>query len=364
MLRSLERWNMKVECVRSLDPSVNEDGFKMLSLYTPLMSRIRIKRIRIDPKKVKRFSVKTGEEEHETYGTPRHKYDWTRSEGRNSGWANVEELAESIRRDGIIHKPLVCSFRKFGYNDDLMVVHGWRRIRAAILNKEDIEVDYTEDLSPEEAEILCFKENYDREPLTDSEIAEFLYRVKKRHPDWTYEKIGEVYGLGGKNPESKRKVVGTYLSHFDFLEKHREDVKRFDISLSKLTRKLTMQIRATAREIVGEERKEELETEILRVASQEKVPIGPLCRVLREKHRAGEPISVLEASQLLKQKDSLLEKGGKRSRWYLRLLVTPRIAEALKRCESDGESGIRESLEKILMETLERFLEQRGYLPS
>lgn len=174
----------------------------------PLMQKIYRKRIKIDPKMIKRFNIKLGEQEYQTYATSRHKYDWTKSEGRNSGWADVEELAESIKKDGIIHTPLVCSFKKFGdgENGEIFAVQGWRRIRAAVLNKQEyIDVDYTEDLTPEEAETLSFKENYNRKNLTDTEISQFLWKIKQRHPDWTYQKIGETYGIGGKTQKAKEK---------------------------------------------------------------------------------------------------------------------------------------------------------------
>ena len=327
----------------------------------PTMQRINMRKMKIDPKTIKRFNIKLGEQECETYSTPRHKYDWTKSEGFNSGWANVEELAESIKRDGVIHTPLVCSFRKFGYGEDVIAVQGWRRIRAAILNKSDyIEVDYTEDLSPEEAEILSFKENYNRESLSDSEISEFLWRIRKRYPDWTYEKIGEIFGLGGKSPQSKRKVVGTYLSHYDFLACHRQDVKEFDIRLRDLTRTVTMQIRATAREIIGDERKEEFETEILKAFSKYKVPIGLLCRTLRSEYRRCNSISPLEAINLLKQNGILFYKGKKK--YHIYLSVSPEIVVALKKYELRSFDTKKSTLGTILLGIVKKFLKQEGYL--
>ncbi|MFB0563983.1 MAG: ParB/RepB/Spo0J family partition protein, partial [Candidatus Lokiarchaeia archaeon] len=240
----------------------------------PIMQKIYTRRIKIDPQKIKCFNIKLGEQEYETYATPRHKYDWTKSKGVNSGWADVEELAESIKKDGIIHTPLVCSFTKFGYDEEIVAVQGWRRIRAATLNKSEyIDADYTEDLTPEEAEILSFKENHNRKNLSDSEISQFLWRIRQRHPNWTYEKIGEIFGLGGKNPESKRKAVGSYISHHDFLARHQQDVQELDIKPRDLTRTVTIQIQATAREIVCDEKKEEFETEILKAHSKNSVPI-------------------------------------------------------------------------------------------
>ncbi|MHA1364029.1 MAG: ParB/RepB/Spo0J family partition protein [Candidatus Freyarchaeota archaeon] len=344
-----------------LNPLMKEGVFGS-ETASSILRRINVRRIRIDPKLVKRFSLKLGENEWETYGTARRKYVWTRSEGPNSGWANIEELAQSIQRDGIINTPLVCSFKKFGYRDDIVAVQGWRRIRAAVLNKfEWIEVDYTEDLTPEEAEILSFKENYNREQLTDLEISEFLHRVRKRHPDWSYEKIGEIYGLGGKSPENRRKVVGTYLAHYDFIECHREDVKKFDIKLRRLTRGITMQIRATAREIVGEERKEEFETEILRAISKDSVPVVLLCKTLRGEHKRGNPITPLEAVRLIKNK-AVLVRGGKGGDHDYCLVIPDKIAEALKRYEHERSSNTGKGLSGLLLEIVEQFLKREGYL--
>ncbi|MFB0563561.1 MAG: hypothetical protein ACETWM_20360 [Candidatus Lokiarchaeia archaeon] len=351
---------MQIETIK-LD-ALEEKKRELKISSQPILKIINKRRTKIDPKKIKRFNIKLGEQEIETYSTPRHKYDWTKSKGINSGWANVEELAASVRRDGMIHTPLVCSFRKFGYGEDIIAVQGWRRIRAAILNKSDgIDVDYTEDLSPEGAEILSFKENYNREPLSDSEISEFLWRIRKRHPEWTYEKIGEIFGLGGASPENKRKIVGTYLSHYDFLACHQQDVKEFDIRLRDLTRTVTMQIRATAREIVGDERKEEFETEILKAFSKYSVPIRLLCKILRSEHRCGNSISPLETINLLEQNGILFNKGKRK--YYISLSIPPEIVEALKKYKSKGNFDTKKgTLGTIFLEIVEKFLKQEGYL--
>lgn len=351
------------QSLESLDLLREESGFGLDITSLPSMQRISIRRIRIDPKKIKRFNLKLGESDWESYGTARHKYIWTKSEGRSSGWANVAELAQSIQRDGIINTPLVCSFERFGYGEEFVAVQGWRRIRAAVLNKfEQIEVDYTEDLTPEEAEILSFKENYNREQLSDSEISEFLYKIKKRYPDWSYEKIGEIYGLGGENSASRRKVVGTYLAHYDFLENHREDVKKFDIRLRKLTRGVTMQIRATAREIADERRKEEFETEILRALSKNSVPIKLLCKTLRSEHKRGNPIKPLEVVDLIRQKAVLIKNENNDGHSYY-LSIPTEIAEALKRYQSERAPETKRSTPgKLLLEIAKKFLDQEGYL--
>ncbi|GEM_PF-2540378 len=335
--------------------------------HLPTMNRITIRRIKVDPKKVKPFVLAIGKAGNEVYGTPRHKYDWTKSQGPNSGWANVEELAQSISRDGLIHTPLVCSFHKFGYGEDLVAVQGWRRIRASIMNKYDyVEVDYTDDLSPEEAEILSFKENYNREQLSDSEISEFLNRVRKRHPDWTYEKIGEVYGLGGKNPSNRRKVVESYLSHFDFLERHRKDVQRLDISLKKLSRKAVVQIRSAAREIVGEAAREDYETQILEAFSKTegKISIGLLCNTLRSQFRRGCPINPTEAVELIRESGILLGEGKNTNKCYINLFIPPEIASALKKYESVNytKTKKRAALASIILDIIQDFLKREGYI--
>jgi hypothetical protein len=332
------------------------------------MQRIAIRRIRVDPKKVKRFSLKVGESKHEIYGTPRNEYDWTKSEGPNSGWANVEELAESIRRDGLIHSPLVCSFHKFGYGEDFVAVQGWRRIRASILNKyDDIEVNYTDDLSPEEAEILSFKENYHREQLSDFEISAFLQKIKKRNPKWTYEIIGEIFGLGGKNPSSKRKAVESYLSHYDFLENHSKDVQRLDLSLKQLSRKTTTQIRAAAREIVEENEREVFETLILEAFSKAKgkIPIGLLCNTLRSEYRRGNPISPIEAVDLIWESGVLLSEGKNANKCYINLFIPPEIVNALKSYKPGNIPDVkrkRTTLGTIIIDIIQNFLKQDGYL--
>ncbi|MGQ9722300.1 MAG: ParB/RepB/Spo0J family partition protein [Candidatus Jordarchaeum sp.] len=353
---------MVVKSREKLDLSMEESYFRSDISSMPCMQKINLKRIRIDPKIVKRFNLKLGKKEWESYGSARHEYVWTSSRGRKSGWVNVEELAQSIQRDGIINTPLVCSFKRFGYGEDIVAVQGWRRIRAAVLNKfEQIEVSYTEDLSPEEAEVLSFKENYNREQLSDLEIAEFLYKVKKRYPDWSYEKIGEVYGLGGKSSENRRKVVGTYLSHYDFLECHRENVKRFDIRLKRLTRGVTMQIRATAREIADGRKKEEVEMEILRAFSKDRVPVGLLCKILRIEHKRGNPITPLEAVDLIRQNAALIKNEKEGLSYYL--VIPTEITEALKRYVSERIPETKKGASAVLLlEIAKKFLKQEGYL--
>jgi ParB-like chromosome segregation protein Spo0J len=294
----------------------------------PTIKRIYRRRIKIDPKMVRRFHIKLGEHDYETFSTPRGELDWTKSEGRNSGWADVEELAESIKRDGIIHTPLVCSFKKFtdsGGGDEIFAVQGWRRIRAAVLNKQEyIDVDYTEDLTPEEAEVLSFKENYNRKNLSDTEISQFLWRVKQRHPDWTYQKIGETYGIGGKNPESKRKAVASYIAHQDFLTRHQRDVQELDINPKKLTRNTTIQIQATAREIATNQNQQQIETEILKTITQNNIPATKLCKTLRTQHKQGNKITPQQALNLIKTE----------TKNRIQLVLPNKIIQALQKYQS------------------------------
>ena len=270
----------------------------------------------------------------------------------------MEELAESIKKDGIIHTPLVCSFTKFGRDEEIVAVQGWRRIRAATLNKSEyIDADYTEDLTPEEAEILSFKENYNRKTLSDSETSQFLWRIKQRHPNWTYQKIGETFGLGGKNPESKRKAVGSYISHHDFLARHQHDIQELDIKPRNLTRTATIQIQATAREIAGDEKKKEFETEILKAHSKNSVPIALLCKTLRTEHRQGNTINPQQALNTLKQNDKTKRKH------HIHLTIPPQIVEALKKYESKTNPNTKKTtIGTILLKAAEKFLKQEGYL--
>ncbi len=326
----------------------------------PILKRIFRRRIRIDPKMVRRLNIKLGERDCETFSTPRGDLDWTKDQGRNSAWEDIEELAESIKKDGIIHTPLVCSFKKFtessedGEDGEIFAVQGWRRIRAAVLNKQEyIEVDYTEDLTPEEAEILSFKENYNRKNLSDTEISQFLWRVKQRHPHWTYQKIGETYGLGGKNPESKRKAVASYIAHQDFLQRHKKTVQELDINPKKLTRNTTIQIQATARQIASNpNQQEQIEKEILETIAKNSIPTTKLCKTLRTQHQQGNKITPQQALQTIKTKTSN----------HIQLTLPQKTLQALQKYQSQTNPNQKTTIETTIIKIIENHLKQQGYL--
>lgn len=89
-----------------------------------------------------------------------------RRKGRN---LKIEELAESIRQQGLIQTPLV---RPIGDNK-YEIVAGERRWRACSLIGETMPVEIRQ-LTDEQAHEITFAENFEREELTPLEQAEFI----------------------------------------------------------------------------------------------------------------------------------------------------------------------------------------------
>ena len=117
---------------------------------------------------------------------------------------NIEELAESIARIGLIN-PIVI-------DSDGVLVAGERRLTACrSLGWTSIIVQHTSDLSPYELQCIEFEENDKRKDLTWQEecaAIEKFHLLKLEHePDWNAEKTAEALGITPQTAGRKLSVA-------------------------------------------------------------------------------------------------------------------------------------------------------------
>lgn len=108
----------------------------------------------------------------------------------------IEELAESIRKNGLIN-PIVVT-------QDLVLVAGERRLTAhKHLGFDQITVQYVEDLSDEELQIIELEENIRRVDLSWQDlvrsVAKFDSLKRKEHAGWTTEDTAEELNMSRSN---------------------------------------------------------------------------------------------------------------------------------------------------------------------
>ena len=108
----------------------------------------------------------------------------------------IEELAESIRKNGLIN-PIVVT-------QDLVLVAGERRLTAhEHLGFDQITVQYVEDLSDEELQIIELEENIRRVDLSWQDlvrsVAKFDSLKRKEHAGWTTEDTAEELNMSRSN---------------------------------------------------------------------------------------------------------------------------------------------------------------------
>lgn len=296
---------------------------------------LKIRKIKIDPKIVRRFDIKVGPKETDRFSTARHKLDWTKSTGPDSGWEDIQELAETIKTNGMWHTPMVME-----YKGNYYAIHGWRRIRSAVANKiPEIEVNLVEGLTLEQAEAISFKENYTYKKPSDEELGDILWRAHLRHPDWTLAQIGEFYGVGGPDPRKRAKKVESYIRHRLFLERHKDELREIK-TVRPLSRGDTQIIQTVAREITGvkafavngkvPEEQEEMEVKILRAAAETGIQPQIIARKLKEEREKGVEIKPEEAAELVKT--GAIELPAKKT-YHVTLELEQDLAEALKKWE-------------------------------
>jgi ParB/RepB/Spo0J family partition protein len=121
---------------------------------------------------------------------------------------NVEELAESISRLGLIHPPVVTR--------ELVLVAGERRLTAIRhLGWESLPIQYADDLDESELHAIELEENIKRIDLTWQDqvtaLQEYHSLMKTRDPAWTQEKTASAIGLK-QNTVSEQLKVAAQLS--------------------------------------------------------------------------------------------------------------------------------------------------------
>lgn len=105
---------------------------------------------------------------------------------------DIDALADSIRRLGLIHPPVV--------GRDLLLVAGERRLRAVrSLGWDTIPVQWADDLSPHDLLALELEENIKRSDLTWQEQVDSLLRLHElrltEDPSWTQEQTAAAVGI-------------------------------------------------------------------------------------------------------------------------------------------------------------------------
>jgi len=105
---------------------------------------------------------------------------------------NIDELAESIMRLGLIHPPVITR--------DGLLIAGERRVTAMRqLGWTDTPVQFIDDLSEYELQSIEFEENVKRLDLTWQEevdaVARFHELKAKHEPGWTQERTADELGL-------------------------------------------------------------------------------------------------------------------------------------------------------------------------
>lgn len=125
-----------------------------------------------------------------------------RAERQRQDLGNIEELAESIRRIGLIN-PLVVTHEG-------VLVAGERRYTAMkMLGWTHVPAQYVEDLSDYELQTIELEENVKRKDLTWQEevnaLAKFHALKAANEPDWSQEDTAAAVGLS--QPEVSRKLL-------------------------------------------------------------------------------------------------------------------------------------------------------------
>lgn len=299
-------------------------------------------------------------------GSSRGKIDLT----KESGWESLRELAESIKKDGILQRLLVIPSK---YEGKYYAVFGYRRAKAAVLaGLKKIKVRLIRDLPPEKAVIYSFKENYNRKNLSDLEICTVLYnaykKLREENPDLPkmklYAKIGETYGVGGESEESKAKRVYQYLEQYSFIEDHRK-TGELPIDVQELSEWDTRQIRSAAREIIGKKPGYEdedvikYEKEIMRTIAEEKVPVKPLVETLKREIKQGAKITPRDAAKIVKSEGFKTTENKQ----YVAIEIPPRIVGGLRKFEEERNPGVKFfAWGLILLDVAELYLKERGYI--
>lgn len=127
-----------------------------------------------------------------------------RAERQRRDLPNIDTLADSIRRLGLIH-PIVI-------DRENNLVAGERRLSACVaLGWTHINAQFSDDLDPLVRHAIELEENIKREALPWQDecraVAEYHELRSSQEPDWTQAKTGEALGLDQSDISNKIKVA-------------------------------------------------------------------------------------------------------------------------------------------------------------
>lgn len=130
-----------------------------------------------------------------------------RGERQREQLPDIDILADSIRRIGLIHPPVVTR--------DFVLVSGERRIEACKrIGIVAIPVQFVDEVEPHVLQAIELEENIKRSNLTWQEECKAVYAyhvLRKAHdPNWTHERTGDAIGLGQQSV-SDRLTVATEI---------------------------------------------------------------------------------------------------------------------------------------------------------
>jgi ParB family chromosome partitioning protein len=128
---------------------------------------------------------------------PRHYFGKEDKENPDRPTMEIQELAESIKKHGVLQPLLVrrIAGKAFPDPDSLEIVAGERRYRAAsYLGLETVPV-IVKDLSDEERYEIALIENIQRQNLTPAEECQAVYELKERR-HYSESDLMEVLGQG------------------------------------------------------------------------------------------------------------------------------------------------------------------------
>ncbi len=131
---------------------------------------------------------------------------------------NIEELAESIKKNGVLQPVLV---RKV--DGDYYLVAGERRWRAALKAGLDRIPAIVKEVSDEQAAALALIENTLREDLSPLEIAEDLEKLRKKF-NLSHEELARICGMD-------RSSVTNFLRLLRLPEKIKEALHKGEINM-------------------------------------------------------------------------------------------------------------------------------------
>lgn len=282
----------------------------------------------------------------------------------------IDELAESIRKVGIIVPPLLMPAERQG---EYYAIYGYMRSKAAIrAGLQRIRAYVVEGLPMEIAKILSFQENYQRKNLTDYEISTFLKKeydeIRKANPTLTHSQacltLAEKYKIGGSDRDKKIEAVAKYLEQFEFLEEHKDIISKSNSSLKYLTSADISNIRRFSREFTGVRRGYEtdetlkVERAILETLDKHKLEPSKFIKVAEIQVKENQPFDPETIAEITIQKGSEIKK-----KVDIFISLDEELLNGLKAYWDTVESGTKVYYwGAIVLAALRDFLSKEGYI--